>query len=434
MEDTVLFYEKDEFYIIPKGRRVGIKNKMSFNSISKLPTEELNKIKELHCKDIPYFPLYTNQLYLPPNLLILSCANNKLSSLPLLPKSLLKLYCQNNKLSSLPNLPQKMTHLYCQNNKLSSLPDLPQKLIDFNCQNNSLDFLPTLPDGLFYLHCENNNLSSLPLLPDGLAYLHCNHNKLEDLSLNSNLDILDIGYNNFVELPNLPQDLTHLNCQHNKISIITNLPNDLSELICSFNPITQISLPQELTLFECTHSNLILLPKLPDTLKELKVSHNKIRKIPKLLPTELEYIDLTYNDINHFTSSFQVFTRISNWNNKDTLYTLKLNHNPFIKSKKELEKYKLFTNEFHGLKHDYDEIINKEYSNKTFFNTKLLKSQLTKLMNYKEGPYSLIEEYARPIAITKKDIKRINKSKRKKEVKSKTKTLKSIKKFLNSVK
>jgi len=57
-------------------------------------------------------------LNLPPDLQILDCAYNLLTSLNNLPPTLQSLYCANNQLTSLNNLPPTLRELYCENNPI----------------------------------------------------------------------------------------------------------------------------------------------------------------------------------------------------------------------------------------------------------------------------------------------------------------------------
>jgi hypothetical protein len=113
---------------------------------------------------------------LDPNLTILSCDSNELTSLPELPESLIHLYCGNNQLTTLPELPESLTQLSCFSNQLTTLPQLPRELVVLRCGNNQLTTLPELPERLIHLYCGKNQLTSLPKLPESLILLSCRNN------------------------------------------------------------------------------------------------------------------------------------------------------------------------------------------------------------------------------------------------------------------
>jgi len=63
-----------------------------------------------------------------------------------------------------------------------------------------------------------------------------------------------------------------------------------------------------------------------------------ITKLTNYLPRGLLYIDLTYNELQNFPQGLRNFTDDID----DVKYTLKINHNPFIRKDKSLQKYETF--------------------------------------------------------------------------------------------
>ena len=63
-----------------------------------------------------------------------------------------------------------------------------------------------------------------------------------------------------------------------------------------------------------------------------------ITKLTNDLPRGLLYIDLTYNELQNFPQGLRNFTDDID----DVKYTLKINHNPFIRKDKSLQKYETF--------------------------------------------------------------------------------------------
>jgi hypothetical protein len=74
----------------------------------------------------------------------------------------------NMGLTELPSLPPNLLVLYCARNKLTRLPDLPSGLQKLSCSYNQLTTLPKLPNGLMELYCNGNKLTRLPILPKSL--------------------------------------------------------------------------------------------------------------------------------------------------------------------------------------------------------------------------------------------------------------------------
>ena len=108
-----------------------------------------------------------------PNLAILYCRNNQLTSLPAFGtninfRNLRRVNCSKNKLRSLPdiNLPN-LYYFDCSDNKLTSLPNNMNfpNLQRFYCYDNQLTLLPdnmNFPN-LYDFDCSNNQLTSLPV-------------------------------------------------------------------------------------------------------------------------------------------------------------------------------------------------------------------------------------------------------------------------------
>ena len=159
----------------------------------------------------------------------LICDDNKLTYLPVfLPPGLAVLSCHNNKLTSLPDLPRKLNVLDCDNNELTSLPDLPIRLKKLDCTNNKLTSLPKLPNTLAVLDCRNNELTSLPDIPLELEVLSCGNNKLTSLPNLRNVDAaIECENNNLTSLPRLPEGLPKLYCVGNPLRTLVNIPDNL---------------------------------------------------------------------------------------------------------------------------------------------------------------------------------------------------------------
>ena len=93
-----------------------------------------------------------------------------------------------------------ITELHLSNKGLTQLPDL------------------SIYTNLKVLNCSRNQITSLDNLPHTITKLHC-------------------SYNQITRLDNLPTILTVLDCAGNLIATLDNLPQTITELFCSGNPL-----------------------------------------------------------------------------------------------------------------------------------------------------------------------------------------------------
>ena len=140
-----------------------------------------------------------------PNLKVLNCSHNRLTSLDVSKNTVLQeLVCWENQLTSLD---------VSQNTAL-------QELACFENQLTSLDVSQN--PALQKLNCGHNRLTELDVSKNTeLTYLKCSYNRLTelDVSKNTELTYLDFGYNRLTEL-DVSQNtkLTALYCGSNKIT------------------------------------------------------------------------------------------------------------------------------------------------------------------------------------------------------------------------
>ena len=113
-----------------------------------------------------------------------------------------------------------------------------------------------------------------------------------------------------------------------------------------------------------------------------------ITKLTNDLPRGLLYIDLTYNELQNFPQGLRIFTDDID----DVKYTLKINHNPFIRKDKSLQKYETFIKDRSNtdMNHDFKEMIDKY----PYFKSKLVTRQINK--KGFDGLGNILEEYSRP--------------------------------------
>ena len=161
-----------------------------------------------------------------PNLEILYCYNNKLTSLDVSKNPELKeLKCYNNKLTSLDvSKNEKLETLYCSKNQLTSLDVSKNTALEYLwCSQNNLTSLDvTQNTALKDLSCYDNQLTSLDVSKNpALEWLMCFQNKLTklDVSKNTALKYLDCKENNLTSLDVSQTVVTTLKASDSKIDI-----------------------------------------------------------------------------------------------------------------------------------------------------------------------------------------------------------------------
>ncbi len=254
----------------------------SNNSLTSLPALWPPNLTLVDCR----YNQITSFFSLPPNLTHLKCRYNQLSSLPVLPASIDTIDCGFNQLSSLPVLPLNLRLLDCSYCNITGLTFLSDSLRELNCEHNSISFIDSFPGNLVYLILDYNPLSSLPRLPQSLRGLSCNQCNLNSLdSLPGNIVALSLDYNHLTRLPGLPLSLVTLSCNHNEISYIPNFPANLDEFDCSHNQLH--SLPQltgnnQVYRFICGDNPLYCLPRLPNSIAGLFYENTFLTCLPNI--------------------------------------------------------------------------------------------------------------------------------------------------------
>lgn len=128
-------------------------------------------------------------------LLYLNVAHNFISKFPeQLPPNLQILICCENKLTTLPKLPNTLKILKCCKNRLQKLPELPTSLQVLSCKNNDLKFLPEESlykcGDLYELKYDNNRFikiseSMLEYIDEIFARKQLYQNKISELNYQS---------------------------------------------------------------------------------------------------------------------------------------------------------------------------------------------------------------------------------------------------------
>ena len=210
-----------------------------------LQVSDLTALRSLNCSQTQLSSLIVSDC---PALTVIYCQNSQLSSLIVTDCPVLDtLYCQNNQLGTLGTLPSSLVLLSCSQNKLSSLDLSAMNKLDFldigSNQFSSIDLSGCT--ALTELHCSRNYLSTLSTLPSSLTVLSCYQNDLNslDLSAMNKLSVLDIGNNQFssIDLSGCTA-LTELHCSRNNLSTLGTLPSGLTLLSCYLNELDSLNL------------------------------------------------------------------------------------------------------------------------------------------------------------------------------------------------
>lgn len=189
---------------------------------------------------------------------------------------------------------------------LDALPpaSLPPTLVKLNCALNKITQLPTpLPATLQILHAFNNHLNTVPATwPAALQQLDLGQNRLTSDALETttfppNVQILCLSHNQLTTVPRLQHlgRLQRLNVSHNAIRVLAldRLPatSTLEFLSCAHNQIEQAAFPATLKYLYASHNQLTALPlPLPPQLVELEVQHNRLATLgDAALPPHVKY-------------------------------------------------------------------------------------------------------------------------------------------------
>ena len=92
----------------------------------------------------------------PPNITVLNCEYNQLTTLEGVPNSLRELYCNNNQLTTLEGVPNSLRKIYCGDNQLTTLEGAPLSVLYIHCVYNQLTSLAGLPNTCQYIDYNNN--------------------------------------------------------------------------------------------------------------------------------------------------------------------------------------------------------------------------------------------------------------------------------------
>ena len=210
-----------------------------------------------------------------PNLEILYCYNNKLTSLDVSQNPALQyLYCSNNNLTSLDvSKNTNLTELECNENQLTEL-DVRQNaaLTYLSCSKNNLTSLDVSKNtNLIELECNENQLTSLDVSKNTvLEYLWCSQNNLTSLDVSKNTALKKLYFSK--------NQLTKLDVRQNAA---------LTKLVCDQNQLTELDVSQNAALVD--------LYCYQNQLTELDVSKNTALDWLKCYQNQLTSLDVSQN-------------------------------------------------------------------------------------------------------------------------------------------
>lgn len=349
---------------------------------SALPNLETIDLSKNRLTSIPDLDTYC------PKLTSLNLSYNYLNSIAKLPETMVNLDISWNSIEALSDLDNytKMTAFIASGNKIKHVPKLPENLTDLQLYQNEIETaeqsnLPQLAK-LFV----NKNKITVPLPFTNtrvITYFYTENQitKLDPTKFCDETRSLQLAKNEITEVPgsilslnklivlNLTHNkltsffsgclrmisLTFLSISENKIEKLPkNLPPNLEVLICASCGLS--SLPEAMYLLtrlksiDVNDNNLTELPVFHSSLKELYVSHNNITTIstiasaalrvfhgsfnqlnsfPDFKYTELEDIDLSYNQITTIPPTF-VAPKLKFFKISDNPINVKFGISPFI--------------------------------------------------------------------------------------------------------
>ncbi len=263
-----------------------------------LSTAEFAAVEEIKVNSMNIYSLDGIECF--PNLKVLQCGVNKLTSLDVTQNPLLEqLSCNHNQIAALDvsHNPQ-LTYLYCTVNQLTSL-SLNTGLEQLVCSGNPLATLDVRPNlDLRALECYNCRLTTLDVSQNtNLKSLDCSSNRLTSLDVTQNpllerltchgipqLSSLDVSHN-----PEL-QTLGCNWCDLDDLDVSQNLK--LGDLDCANNRLTTLDVSQNSELFAIRCDN--------NQLMTLDVSHNQNLQQLSCRLNRLPSLDISQNGLLRF--------------------------------------------------------------------------------------------------------------------------------------
>lgn len=215
-------------------------------------------------------------------------------------KTIKKLYIDHNCLKNLPDpkyLPC-LIELTCASNKLNSVPFYPNLIFLNIAENNITDLSHYHNSNLEYLDCSFNKNFKINFKLPKCKQLYITDCRLQtlDLALLPILKILDCGNNDLTNISE-SKNLVELNIQYNKLTEIPKF-DKIKRVTANHNKITKLNTYPELTSININHNELIKIDNQPN-LRKLIANNNHIKDLGEM--SKLELIDLSHNKISNYS-------------------------------------------------------------------------------------------------------------------------------------
>lgn len=217
----------------------------------------------------------------------------RITKLPLLPNGLTHLDCCFMPfLTYIPCdiLPNTLKYLGLEGTKINKIYSLPPTLETLNCRNSSLTELCELPPTLKNLNIMSTKISVLPPLPPALEVLNIEHVPIKSLPpLPDRLATLWMSWTLITEIEALPNSLVILDCRCGKLEKLPDvMPSTLEYMnlnLCTNFKKLPSRLPGALQDLQIGSTAVTELPPLPSGLETLCINNLKIKDIGELPPT-----------------------------------------------------------------------------------------------------------------------------------------------------
>jgi len=193
------------------------------------------------------------------------------------------------KKANLDVLPDNITNVFLDNNKVNMVSWDDRQWKTISIKNNDFD------TGEF------DGFESDKLILD--------NNDIKEITFaNCKINWLSIQNNNITNINFFDCHIKFLDLSANKISNIITLPFGLEKLSLCGNKIKEISisLSDNINYLDLSDNRLKKIPNIPKSIKHLDLSKNMFESIDStLIPTQLEYFDITHNKIKNNTKLFK---------------------------------------------------------------------------------------------------------------------------------
>jgi Leucine-rich repeat (LRR) protein len=205
-----------------------------------------------------------------------------------------------------------MQTFFLGNCSLNFQPDLVDHTVRelyLNTNRLTTIFAQALPNGIEVLHAEENRIHSdgLPIVwPDTIKEIYLQKNQIQEtdgIHWPQNLVVLNLSFNPLMYFPFMVPDTTEkINLDYTLIRKIDNLPTKLKELNINESKLRRLPhvLPNDLEILEAKYNSLSY-KSLPsswgNSLRYLNLTYNRLTQVPTNLPDTLEHLVLSQNQI-----------------------------------------------------------------------------------------------------------------------------------------